>query len=61
MDGNNDFIFLYASQIGKGECDVKHSNILKVGIPVLKTKETNDSVFTGTGDLLSSMLLAHNE
>lgn len=34
---DGDEIFLYASQLGKGESDVNHSNVLKVGIPVLKT------------------------
>lgn len=56
-----DKIYLYASQIGMNETEVQPSNVLKVAIPVLKSKETNDGAFTGTGDLLCAMLLTHNE
>lgn len=59
FDSDKDFINLYASQLKEGATSINLEDVIKVAVPVLG-KDT-DPVFTGTGDLLSSMLLAHND
>ena len=52
-------IVLYGSRLQDGATEARLDDVLKVVIPIVG-KDT-DAVFTGTGDLLSSMLLAFNE
>lgn len=58
-DKKDDEIVLYGSQLQDDQKEATLDNILKVAIPIVGKE--SDAVFTGTGDLLSSMLLAHNE